>query len=95
MQTRIIDGSGYGEIGKRGIVAVSGTDRLTAEEKVECVETVIKLGDDGWAIAADLSTPIGKLTRRAADAINAPFIDLSQLVGPAAHRRNLRPDNGV
>ena len=76
MQTRIIDGSGYGEVGKRGIVEVTGPDRPTAEEKIECVETVIKLGDDGWAIAADLTTPIGSLTRRAADAINAPFIEL-------------------
>ncbi|WP_345761691.1 hypothetical protein [Diaminobutyricibacter sp. McL0608] len=78
MQTRIIDGSSYGEVGKRGIVAVTGPDRPTTEEKIECVETVTKLGDDGWAIAADLTTPIGKLTRRAADAINAPFIDVRQ-----------------
>jgi hypothetical protein len=83
MQTRIIDGSGYGKVGKRGIIAMAGSDHPSPDEKIECVETVIKLGDDGWAIAADLSTPIGKLTRRAADAINAPFIDLHLSATPA------------
>ncbi|WP_431277870.1 hypothetical protein [Leifsonia poae] len=86
MQTHIIDGNAYGKVAERGIIAVTASEHPSPDEKIECVETVIKFGDDGWAIAADLSTPIGKLTRRAADAVNAPFIDLHQ-VGTATKRQ--------
>jgi hypothetical protein len=76
MNTTIIDGARFGTVSIQGVIEVTGSNRPSADEKVECIEAVIQLGDEGWTIAAHLSTTIGKLARRAADAINAPFIDL-------------------
>jgi hypothetical protein len=78
MNTTIITGSRYGELSRQGIIEISGSDVPTLDEKMDCVETVIRLGDGGWAIAGHLATPLGKLTRRAADAIGAPFINLDE-----------------
>lgn len=77
MDTHIIDGTTYGAIGKRHRIA---SPRPRRETRLR--QTVIRLGDDGWAIAADLTTPLGKLTRRATEAIEAPFIDLTEVPKP-------------
>jgi hypothetical protein len=57
-----------------GLVCVIGSSTPTVEEKNACVELVARYAMDGWAIAADPHTLIGRLVARTACAAGAPFV---------------------
>ncbi|MDR6611081.1 hypothetical protein [Leifsonia sp. 1010] len=59
-----------------GLMGVVGSVFPTAEEKKECVETVARYAADGWAIAADPHTLIGRLAALTAEAAAVPFMRL-------------------
>jgi hypothetical protein len=59
-----------------GLIGVVGSADPGSEEKKECVDTVSKYAVDGWAIAADPRTPIGRLAALTAEAACVPFVRL-------------------
>jgi hypothetical protein len=68
-----------------GLIGVVGSVFPSAEEKKECVETVSRYATDGWAIAADPHTLIGRLAALTAETACVPFVGLNrvaQLGGP-------------
>ena len=78
MRVYVIDAdNGVPEL-RRGVIGVTGSARPSAAEKMECVEAVTRLADQGWAIAAQPKTVIGVLAARAAQAMGAPFVALDQ-----------------
>ncbi|QNE36811.1 hypothetical protein [Leifsonia shinshuensis] len=79
MRVFIIDTSNMAPELQGGLIGVEGSDNPTAAEKQECVETVSTYVMDGWAIAADPSTPIGWLTALTAETAGVPFINLTRL----------------
>ena len=85
MRVFIIDASNMGPELQGGLIGVMGSVEPTAEEKKECVETVSRYAVDGWAIAADPHTPIGRLAAVTAETACARFVALNrvaQLGGP-------------
>jgi hypothetical protein len=46
---------------------------VPTEEKRECVDTVSRYAEDGWAIAADPHSPIGHLAALTAEAACVPL----------------------
>lgn len=66
-----------------------GSATPDAEEKKECVETLSRYAVDGWAIAADLHTPIGWLAALTAETACVPFVSLSRL--PQLRREAIVP----
>ncbi|MGO4592648.1 hypothetical protein AB4Z18_02405 [Leifsonia sp. 2TAF2] len=68
-----------------GLLGVEGASNPTPAEKMECVETVSQYAMDGWAIAADPTTPIGWLAALTAETACVPFVNLARL---AAHLRS-------
>ncbi|WP_441787082.1 hypothetical protein [Leifsonia sp. 2MCAF36] len=85
MRVFIIDTTNMGPELQGGLIGVVGSVFPSAEEKKECVETVSRYATDGWAIAADPHTPIGRLAALTAETACVPFVGLgrvAQLGGP-------------
>lgn len=79
MRVFIIDTSNMDPELQGGLVGAKGSTNPTAAEKQECVETVSTYATDGWAIAADPSTPIGWLAALTAETACVPFINLTRI----------------
>jgi hypothetical protein len=79
MRVFVIDTSNMGPELQGGLVGVVGSATPDAEEKKECVETVSRYAVDGWGIAADPHTPIGRLAALTAETACVPFVSLSRL----------------
>lgn len=59
-----------------GLIGVVGSINPSSGEKSECVDTVSRYASDGWGIAADPFTPIGRLVALTAEAACVPFVRL-------------------
>jgi len=79
MRLFVIDTSNMGPELRGGLVGVVGSAIPDADEKRECVETASRYAVDGWAIAADPHTPIGRLAALTAQTTCAPFLNLKKL----------------
>ena len=77
MRVFIIDTSNMAPELQGGLLGVEGSSNPTAAEKMECVETLSEHVTDGWAIAADPSTPIGWLAALMAETACVPFVNLA------------------
>lgn len=62
-----------------GLICVIGSANPDANEKRACVDIVSKYAMDGWAIAADPHTLVGRLAARTACAAGAPFVSLGRV----------------
>jgi hypothetical protein len=85
MRVFVIDTRDMGQELQGGLIGVVGSVFPSAEEKKECVETVSRYATDGWAIAADPHTLIGRLAALTAETACVPFVGLkrvAQLGGP-------------
>lgn len=74
----IIDTANLGFDLRGGLIGIAGGTQATADEKLRCVEEVSRYVVDGWAIAADPSTPLGRLAALAAAAGCVPFVGLNR-----------------
>ena len=83
MRVFIIDTRNMAPELQGGLIRVEGSPHPTAEEKRDCVETVSRYAKDGWAIAADPHTPIGRLAALTAETACVPFLSLSRLAREA------------
>ncbi|WP_431218539.1 hypothetical protein [Leifsonia xyli] len=83
MRVFIIDTSNMAPELHGGLLGVEGSANPTAAEKKECVETVTEYVMDGWAIAADPTTPIGWLAALTAETTCVPFVNLTRLAAYA------------
>ncbi len=81
MRVFIIDTRNMGPEVQGGLIGVVGSASPSPEEKRECVDTVSRYASDGWAIAADPHTPIGKLAAFTAETACVPFLSLSRFAG--------------
>ena len=79
MRVFIIDTSNMAPEVRGGLIGVVGSSDPTPAEKQECVETVSRYVVDGWAIAADPSTPIGWLSALTAETACVPFVNLTRI----------------
>jgi hypothetical protein len=79
MRVFIIDTGDMAPELQGGLVGVEGSSNPTPAEKQDSVETVSRYMMDGWAVAADPSTPIGLLAALAAEAACVPFVNLARL----------------
>ncbi len=79
MRVFIIDASNMGPELQGGLIGVVGSAMPDAEEKRECVETVSRYAVDGWAIAADPRTPIGRLAAVTAETACVPFVAFNRM----------------
>ncbi|WP_374008510.1 hypothetical protein [Leifsonia sp. LS-T14] len=79
MRVFIIDTRNMGPELQGGLIGVVGSMFPTVEEKKECVETVSRYATDGWAIAADPSTLIGRLAALTAETACAPFVAFNRV----------------
>jgi hypothetical protein len=89
MRVFAIDTSNMGPELRCGLVGVVGSTSPSAEEKRECVETVSRYAVDGWAIAADPRTPIGRLAAMTAETACVPFVAFNRVAergGPVVGR---------
>jgi hypothetical protein len=75
----IIDTSNMGPELRGGMIGVVGSGTPTAEEKRDCIEAVSRYAANGWAIAADPQTSIGRLAAFTAEAACAPFMAFSRI----------------
>lgn len=66
-----------------GLIGVVGTPSPSPEEKRECVTIVSRYATDGWAIAADPHTVIGRLAAITAEAACVPFVQLKRIAHAA------------
>jgi hypothetical protein len=80
MRVFIIDTRNMGPELQGGLIGVVGSAQPSAEEKKECVDTVSRYAVDGWAIAADPRTPIGRLAALTAETACVPFVGLGRVV---------------
>jgi hypothetical protein len=87
MRVFIVDTGDMAPELQSGLLGVAGSSNPTAAEKHECIETVSTYVMDGWAIAADPTTPIGWLAALTAETACVPFANLARL---AAHARSQR-----
>lgn len=76
MRVFVIDTRNMGPELQGGLILVVGTSSPSAEEKQECVDTVSRYALDGWAIAADPFTTLGRLAALTAEAACVPFVRL-------------------
>jgi hypothetical protein len=83
MRVFIIDTRNMGPDLQGGLIGVVGSTSPSAEEKRECIETVGRYAVDGWAIASDPRTPIGRLAALTAETACVPFVALER-GGPVA-----------
>jgi hypothetical protein len=74
MRVFVIDSSNMGPELQGGLIGVVGSVFPTAEEKKECVDTVARYAADGWAIAGDPRTLIGRLAALTAETACVPFV---------------------
>ncbi|MFF9563916.1 hypothetical protein ACF1AJ_11250 [Leifsonia sp. NPDC014704] len=74
MRVFVIDASNVGPELQAGLIGVVGSVFPDAAEKRECVETVARYAADGWAIAADPRTLIGRLAALTAETACVPFV---------------------
>jgi hypothetical protein len=74
MRVFIMDTSNMGPELQAGVIGVVGSTDPSVEEKRECVEIVSRYAKDGWAIAADPLTSIGRLAALTAEAACVPFL---------------------
>jgi hypothetical protein len=58
---------------------VVGAVAPSTEEKRDIIEAVSRYAQDGWAIAADPMTPIGRLAALAAETACVPFVSFERL----------------
>ena len=79
MRVFIIDTSNMAPELQGGLLGAEGSSNPTAAEKRECIETVTTYVMNGWAIAADPSTPIGWLSALTAETACVPFVNLTRL----------------
>ncbi|MEY9954215.1 hypothetical protein [Leifsonia sp. EB34] len=79
MRVFIIDTNNMDPELQRGLIGVEGSTNPAAAEKQECVEIVSRYVMDGWAVAADPSSPIGWLAALTAEAACVPFVNLARL----------------
>jgi hypothetical protein len=76
MQFIALDVTGLAVELRGGLMQVVGSDKPTAEEKCECVDEVSRYAMDGWCIAADLNTTIGRLAALTAQHVGGPFVPI-------------------
>ena len=74
MRVFVIDTRNMGPELQGGLIGVVGSLSPSREERRECVETVSRYVVDGWAIAADPVTVIGRLAALTAEAGCMPFV---------------------
>lgn len=79
MRVFIIDTTHMGPELQRGLIGVVGSPEPDAAEKIECVEEVSRLVAEGWAIAADPNTPIGRLAAMTAETACVPFLAFNRV----------------
>ena len=79
MRVFVIDTRKMGPDLQGGLIGVVGSTSPTPEEKQECAETVSRYAVDGWAIAADPRTPIGRLAALTAATACVPLVGLTRL----------------
>jgi hypothetical protein len=79
MPVFIIDTRNMGPELQGGLIGVVGSLSPTTEEKTECVEAISRYVADGWAIAADPFTPVGRLAALTAGGACVPFLNLRKL----------------
>ena len=79
MRVFVIDTRNMGPELQGGLVGVVGSTSPSAKEKRECVETVSRYAVDGWAIAADPRTPIGRLAALTAETACVPFVAFNRV----------------
>lgn len=80
MRVFIIDTKNMGPELQGGLIGVVGSAAPNAEEKRECVETVAQYARNGWAIAADPLTPIGRLAALTAETACVPFFAFERIL---------------
>lgn len=76
MRVFVIDTSNMGPELQGGLIGVVGSVFPDAAEKKECVETVARYAADGWAVAGDPRTLIGRLAALTAETACVPFVNL-------------------
>lgn len=73
----IIDTTDMGPEVRGGLVAVVGSEIPTASEKSQCVEMISRYVVEGWAIAADPGTPLGRIAALTAERGCVPFVAIT------------------
>jgi hypothetical protein len=94
MRVFIIDTRNMGPELQGGLIGVVGSTDPSPEEKQECVDTVARYAVDGWAIAADSHTPIGRLAALTAETACVPFVRLEGSRLPRRTARNMMATDG-
>ncbi len=89
MRVILMDSRNMGPELQGGLIGVVGSINPSPEEKNECVETVSRFAMDGWAIAADPFTPIGRLAALTAEAACVPFVRLTDARRPQRAARSM------
>lgn len=89
MRVIVMDTSNMGPELQGGLIGVVGSTSPSPEEKNECVETVSRYAMDGWAIAADPFTPIGRLAALTAEAACVPFVRINDARRPQRGARSM------
>jgi hypothetical protein len=79
MRVFIIDTRNMGPEVQGGLIGVVGSASPSAEEKRECVDTASRYAANGWAIASDARTPIGRLAALTAETACVPFVGLDRV----------------
>ncbi|WP_162940205.1 hypothetical protein [Gryllotalpicola protaetiae] len=67
-----------------GLICVTGSANPTPGEKAACVDIVSRYAMDGWAVAADPRTSLGRLAARTAFSARVPFLALTRVAAVAA-----------
>lgn len=94
MRVFVIDSSNMGPELQGGLIGVVGSVFPTSEEKKECVETVSRYAADGWAIAGDPRTLIGRLAALTAETACVPFVRLDDPRLPRPATRTMGSTRG-
>ncbi|MEY9853134.1 hypothetical protein ABH923_002812 [Leifsonia sp. EB41] len=79
MRVFVIDTRNMGPELQGGLIGVVGSSSPSAGEKKECVDTVSRYAVDGWAIAADPRTAIGRLAALTAETACVPFVAFNRV----------------
>lgn len=97
MRVFVIDTTNMGPELQGGLIGVVGSTSPSTDEKRECIETVSRYVIDGWAIAADPRTPIGRLAALTAETACVPFVAFDRVaqrggpvVGPSTVGATIR-----
>ncbi len=76
MRVFIINTANMGPELRGGLIGVVGAASPSPEEKRQCVEAISRFVAEGWAIAADPRSTIGRLAAMTAEAGCVPFVSL-------------------